>query len=202
MDNYDFRKYGMVVEALSQGLNVDAINPDTVDAYNRMDEEYKEDLTEIMHKKLASCLSNMFYAADPIEFAPEIFLFRKIASSDSKNWNSYYDDAMKTAISASLDSVENMQKTASALSQMASFLPLTAGDLTGYAIAAIPILGAMLAGSAYFAHKDINEDEEDTEKTKGKQVAYRILSGDVARRLRDKGYVVAPDELVGGLDPR
>ena len=79
-------------------------------------------------------------------------------------------------------------------SNMAKILPVAAGSFPGVALAAIPIIGALLAGSAYFAEKGVNEDTAEVEKQKAKNIAYRTLSADVARRLRDEGLSLLPED--------
>ena len=68
------------------------------------------------------------------------------------------------------------------------------GGLPGLALAAIPIIGALLSGSAYFAEKSVNEDSADVEKQKAKNIAYRTLAADVVRRLRDEGLSIGPED--------
>lgn len=195
MSDNTFKKFGTTLELFSYGVTPKNISSEVIEQYNNADKAAEPDLVDHVYTKLAASFADLLRVTDNYEYTPEILVLTKVASANSDQWNSYYHNVVKTCINASIDSVSGMHKHASnlALGAAAKALPGVVGGLPGLALAAIPIIGALLSGSAYFAEKSVNEDSADVEKQKAKNIAYRTLAADVVRRLRDEGLSIGPE---------
>ena len=196
MSDNTFKKFGTTLELFSYGVTPKNISSEVIELYNNADKAAEPDLVDHVYTKLAASFADLLRVTDNYEYAPEILVLTKVASANSNQWNSYYHNVVNTCINASIDSVSGMYKHASnpALGAAAKALPGVVGGLPGLALAAIPIIGALLSGSAYFAEKSVNEDSADVEKQKAKNIAYRTLAADVVRRLRDEGLSIGPED--------
>lgn len=190
-----FTKLGTTMELSALGVTPDAMSADVVYTYNDVDQDLQDHLVENVYTKIAASFADLFRNVDSHAYAPEILVLSKVASANKDNWNSYFQDVVSTCVNAAVDSIGSIKCASGAMaSNMAKILPVAAGSFPGVALAAIPIIGALLAGSAYFAEKGVNEDTAEVEKQKAKNIAYRTLSADVARRLRDEGLSLLPED--------
>ena len=62
----------------------------------------------------------------------------------------------------------------------------------------IPALAALLGGAYYMGEREINEDSKEIEKDKAKTIAYRTLTADIVRRLKNEG--LTSEEISEYLD--
>ena len=195
MQDNTFKKFGTTLELFSYGLTPQEVSSDVIDNYNSADDAAKTELVEHVYTKLASSFANLLRVANKREYAPEILVLTKVASANKDQWNPYYQNVIDACIGSSTASVDGMLKYANpAVSGFFKALPGVLGSLPGLAVASIPVLGALLAGSAYFAEKEANEDSAAVELQKAKNIAYRTLAADVARRLRDEGLSLGPED--------
>ncbi len=196
MQDKIFKKLGTTLELFSYGVSPDKISSKAIECYNNADKSTKSDLIDHVYTKLAASFADLLRVTSSHDYAPEILVLTKVASSDTGQWNDYYQNIINTCVNASIASMDGMLKHASNLviGGVAKAIPGVVGGLPGIALAAIPIIGALLSGSAYFAEKGVNEDSTDVEKQKAKNIAYRTLAADVVRRLRDEGLSIGPEE--------
>lgn len=195
MQDKTFKKFGTTLELFSYGLTPQEVSSDVIDNYNSADANMESELIEHVYTKLASSFANLLRVTNKREYAPEILVLTKVASANKDQWNPYYQNVVDACIGSSTASVDGMLKYANpATAGFFKALPGVLGSLPGLAIASIPVLGALLAGSAYFAEKEVNEDSATVELQKAKNIAYRTLAADVARRLRDEGLSLGSED--------
>lgn len=195
MQDKTFKKFGTTLELFSYGLTPQEVSSDVIDNYNSADANREPELIEHVYTKLASSFANLLRVTNKREYAPEILVLTKVASANKEQWNPYYQNVVDACIGASTASVDGMLKYANpAVSGLFKALPGVLGSLPGLTIASIPVLGALLAGSAYFTEKQLNEDNATVELQKAKNIAYRTLAADVARRLRDEGLSLGSED--------
>lgn len=195
MSDNTFKKFGTTLELFSYGLTPQEVSSDVIDHYNSADANTESELIEHVYTKLASSFANLLRVTNKREYAPEILVLTKVASANKDQWNPYYQNVVDACIGSSTASVDGMLKYANpATAGFFKALPGVLGGLPGLAIASIPVLGALLAGSAYFTEKELNEDNATAELQKAKNIAYRTLAADVARRLRDEGLSLGPED--------
>lgn len=195
MSDNTFKKFGTTLELFSYGLTPQEVSSDVIDNYNSADANRESELIEHVYTKLASSFANLLRVTNKREYAPEILVLTKVASANKDQWNPYYQNVVDACIGSSTASVDGMLKYANpATAGFFKALPGVLGSLPGLAIASIPVLGALLAGSAYFTEKELNEDNATVELQKAKNIAYRTLAADVARRLRDEGLSLGPED--------
>lgn len=193
MDDFDYKTLGISIGLGELGISSDNISAETINKYAAMEEEDKASLIDNVYVKLASYFKDVLDYADENKYLPESYIFNKIASANSSNWNDYYQNVIDTTISAAYDSTESMYKYANPVGVLGGITKGIAGatgSMSGATLAAIPVLGALLAGAGYMLEKNVNEDNAETEKQKAKNIAYRSLAADIVRRLREKGLTI------------
>ena len=197
MDDFDYKTLGISIGLGELGISSDNVSAEVINKYAAMEEEDKASLIDNVYVKLASYFKDVLDYADENKYLPESYIFNKIASANSSNWNEYYQNVMDTTISAAYDSTEAMHKyanPASALGGITKGIAGITGSMSGATLAAIPVLGALLAGAGYMLEKNVNEDTAETEKQKAKNIAYRSLAADIVRRLKEKGLTIENPE--------
>lgn len=196
MDDFDYKTLGISIGLGELGISSDNISAEVINKYAAMEETEKSYLINNVYVKLASYFKDVLDYADENKYLPESYIFNKIASANSSNWNSYYQNVIDTAISSAYDSTETFCKFAGPgiMSGLTKGIAGITGSMSGATLAAIPVLGALLAGAGYMLEKNVNEDNAETEKQKAKNIAYRSLAADIVRRLKEKGLTIENPE--------
>lgn len=196
MDDFDYKTLGISIGLGELGISSDNISAEVINKYAAMEETEKAYLIDNVYVKLASYFKDVLDYADENKYLPESYIFNKIASADSSNWNSYYQNVIDTAISSAYDSTETFCKYAGPgiMGGLTKGIAGITGSMSGATLAAIPVLGALLAGAGYMLEKNVNEDNAETEKQKAKNIAYRSLAADIVRRLKEKGLTIENPE--------
>lgn len=195
MDDFDYKTLGISIGLGELGISSDNVSADVINKYAAMEEENKAYIIDNVYVKLASYFKDVLDYADENKYIPESYIFNKIASADSSNWNDYYQNVIDTTISTACESTEIMTKHAgTALAGLTKGIAGVTGSMSGATLAAIPVLGALLAGAGYMLEKNVNEDSAETEKQKAKNIAYRSLAADIVRRLKEKGLTIENPE--------
>lgn len=196
MDDFDYKTLGISIGLGELGISSDNISAEVINKYAAMEETEKAYLIDNVYVKLASYFKDVLDYADENKYLPESYIFNKIASANSSNWNSYYQNVIDTAISSAYDSTETFCKFAGPgiMGGLTKGIAGITGSMSGATLAAIPVLGALLAGAGYMLEKNVNEDNAETEKQKAKNIAYRSLAADIVRRLKEKGLTIENPE--------
>ena len=185
MKNFNFKDFGVLTGLVELGIDPTSLNYNTVSKYANEETRHKPELVESVYKKLASSFANIISRSSDADAVKATYILNKIASSDYVDWNPYFQNVINTCVQASIDSVSTKKYAANALKALTS-LTGAAGHTVMYAI---PLIGALLAGAGYLAERNVNEDQLETEKEKAKNIAYRSLTADVVKRLKQEGYI-------------